>query len=456
MTMKKSTVFIALIILISCSVKAQTVHLEFPYFAGQTYSFKIFQGDKQITLKEDTIAKGGKVVLVLPKDYKYYKGMAQWYLTNSATGGGLDLIINNEDFSVTCLDSIPTAESIVYKSTTENIFDKSNYQKQQKLFEKHDAMLATKRAYEPKSNFYKLSEKEYKSIIKQYDIYCNDLRKSPLFAAKFRQIVNLTMGIGTIITVDEKEKANNINAFITNELDFSVLYTSNHWGGIINSWMQVQTIVIKDDAKMLADATTILNRIKSDTIYTDFVINLTKELTKAGKDDTLFTLIPTIKNSKRLLHYDGVLNIFKQDLTGKAPDLSFVTYNGTKEAKNQITTVIKTDNLKSKFTLLVFYKSGCDPCEETMVGLTANYKEIVSKGIKIVSIAADTDEKVFKDTSYPHPWADKYCDFEGTKGINFKNYAVIGTPTMYVLDSKGVIVQKLATVEELVAWMKKG
>ena len=118
--MKKSTALF-LIILISCSIKAQTIHLDFPYFAGQTYSFKIFQGDKQITLKEDTIHKGGKVVLVLPKEYKGYKGMAQWYLTNSKTGGGLDLIINNEDFSVTCLDSIPNSESIVYKNTQENI-----------------------------------------------------------------------------------------------------------------------------------------------------------------------------------------------------------------------------------------------------------------------------------------------------------------------------------------------
>jgi hypothetical protein len=453
--MKKHFKHFFFLLFISFSVTAQTITLEFPYFAGQTYEFRIFQGDKRIKLKEDSIPKGGKVQLSIPENYKGYKGMAQWYLTNSATGGGLDLIINNEDFSVSCLDSIPTAESIVYKKTKENVFDKANYQKQQKLFEKHDAMLATKRVYEPKSNFYKLSEKEYVNIVRQYDAYSNDLKKSPLFAAKFRQIVNLTMGIGTIITPDEKEKANNINNFITNELDFSVLYTSNHWGGIINNWVQVQTMVFKDDAKMLADATTILNRINNDTVYTDFVINLTKELTKVGKDDALFALIPTIKNVKRLLHYDGVLNIFKQDLTGKAPDLTFIIYNGTKEAKNQVTTVIKTDDLKSKFTLLVFYKSGCGPCEETMLGLTANYNDMVSKGIKIVSIAADTDEKVFKDTSLPHPWADKYCDFEGTKGINLKNYAVIGTPTMYILDSKGIILSRLATIAEVLEFVNK-
>ncbi len=453
--MKKNILYFFYFLLISLIGKAQTITLEFPYFEGQTYEFIIFQGDKRIKIKEDSIPKGGKVQLSIPENYKGYKGMAQWYLTNSATGGGLDLIINNEDFSVTCLDSIPTAENIVYKKSKENIFDKVNYQKQQKLFQKHDAMLATKRAYEPNSNLYKLSEKEYAEIVQQYDIYCNDLKKSPLFAAKFRQIVNLTMGIGTIITLDEKEKANNINNFITNELDFSVLYTSNHWGGIIKSWSDIQIIVLKDDAKMITDAITILNRIKSDTVYTDFVVNLTKELTKVGKDDVLFALIPSIKNSKRLLRYDGVLNIFKQDLTGKAPDLTFVTYNGTKEAKNQITTVINTDDLKSKFTLLVFYTSGCGPCEETMVGITANYNDMVSKEIKIISIAADIDEKVFKDTSLQHPWPDKYCDFEGTKGINFKNYAVIGTPTMYLLDSKGFILYKMSTIAEVLEFVNK-
>jgi peroxiredoxin len=453
--MKKNILYFFYFLLIPFIGKAQTITLEFPYFAGKTYEFTIFQGDKRIKLIEDSIPKGGKVQLTIPENYKGYKGMAQWYLTNSATGGGLDLIINNEDFSVTCFDSIPKAQSIVYKNTQENIFDKTNYQKQQKLFEKHDAMLATKRAYETKSKFYELAAEEYTSIIKQYDAYSNDLKQSPLFSAKFRQIVNLTMGIGTIITLDEKEKANNINTFITNELDFSVLYTSNHWGGIINSWVEIQIKVLKDDAKLIADANTILNRIKSDTVYTDFVINLTKELTKAGKDDALFALIPNIKNSKRLLHYDGVLNIFKQDLSGKAPDLTIVTYIGNKADNKQVATLLKTAQLKSKFTLLVFYKSGCGPCEETMKGLTDNYKEIVSKGIKVVSIAADTDEKVFKDTSFPHPWADKYCDFQGANGINFKNYAVIGTPTMYLLDSKGVILSKMATVDELVAYEKQ-
>ena len=103
---------------------------------------------------------------------------------------------------------------------------------------------------------------------------------------------------------------------------------------------------------------------------------------------------------------------------------------------------------------MVFYRSGCGPCEETMQGLTGNYKDLIAKGIRIISIAADTDEQVFSNTAFPHPWIDKYCDFEGMNGINFKNYAIIGTPTMYILDHKGFILSKMATVTELLAWSK--
>jgi hypothetical protein len=42
-----------------------------------------------------------------------------WYIANSKDGGGLDMVVNNEGFSVPCLASIPTAKSIVDKNTQE-------------------------------------------------------------------------------------------------------------------------------------------------------------------------------------------------------------------------------------------------------------------------------------------------------------------------------------------------
>jgi thiol-disulfide isomerase/thioredoxin len=452
--MKNYFLYCILFFITSFSVNAQTINLEFPYLADQTYDFTLFKGEKRITIKSDTIPRGGKVQLVIPPEHRGYKGIAQWYLTNSTTGGGLDLIINNEDFSVTCLDSIPTAKSIVYKNTQENIFDNANYKEQQKLFKKHDAMLATKRAYDKKTKLYKLANKEYNSLIKQYEVHTKALDQSPLYAAKFRQIVNLTMGIGPKITIDEKEKAKDINNFMVHSLDYEVLYTSNHWGGVINSWVQLQTQVIKDDAKMIADAKTILKRIKDNKMYTDFVVKLTRELTKVGKDDVLRALISTIKDSKKLQNYKGVLTVYQGELTGKAPDLVIKENIGSEKEVNLVDTLLKTAELNSKYSLLLFYQSGCGPCKSTIVDLQNNYSYLVEKGFKIFSISADTDAQVFKNTAAQFPWQDNYFDLEGFNSINFKNYAVIGTPTMYVLDNKGMIQAKIATVEALLDWIK--
>lgn len=450
----KNYIPIIIFMLASVSTIAQTITLEFPHFAGQTYDFKIFQGDKQIVLKKDTIPKGGKLKLVIPEAYAGYKGIAQWYFTNRKTGGGLDLIINKKDFSVSCLDSIPNQENIIYKNNSENTFSVATFSQQQALFAKHDAMLAAIRAYPKKHKLYKTFDIEYADVKKECEDYFEKLAASPLYAARFQQIVNLTMGIGTIITLDEKEKANNVNDFIVRKLDFEALYTSNHWGGIISNWVELQKMVIKDDTKFLQDARTLLKRLPTDKIYTEFVVNLTKELSRAGKDNLLADLTPDIKNSKRLLNYDGILNMYQQDLTGKAPNLKIVTHLGKLEDHNHSTKTIETDKLETKNTLLVFHKSGCGPCEETMESLKNNYKDLIAKGFKIISLAADTEQEVFQNTSFNYPWADKYCDLKGMNGINFKNYAVIGTPTMYILDNKGFVVSKLATVTQLLDWVR--
>jgi hypothetical protein len=89
-----------------------------------------------------------------------------------------------------------------------------------------------------------------------------------------------------------------------------------------------------------------------------------------------------------------------------------------------------------------------------MQGLQGNFKDLTSKGTRIITISSDTDEQVYANTSFNFPWKDKYCNFDGSKGINFKNYAVIGTPTLFILDNKGIILEKIATVEQLLAWSK--
>jgi thioredoxin-related protein len=453
--MNKTFIYLIALFLVSFGATAQTITIEFPYFAGKTYDFKIVQGNKQIVLQNDTIPKGGKVQLTIPEKYKGYKGMALWYITNSRDGGGLDLVINGEDFSITCLDSIPSSKSIVYKNTKENIFSNSNYQEQQAIFAKHDAMMYATRAYDKSHKLYPVFEKEYGVILKQYDAYVKRLKNTNLYAARFREITNITMGIGSIITQDENLKAQNINDIIVNQIDYSVLYTSNHWGGIINTWVQLHAMVLKDDKQMIKEARTLLNRMPNNQIYTDFVNSLTYELTKAGKDNIIAALMQEIKAGNKLQNYNAHLSIYEKDLMGKAPNLEIIEHTDDIHEHSQVEKTIDLSKMKGKYTLLVFYQSGCGPCEDLMAGLKTNYKELVAQGLEIVSLSSDLSKDVFKNAAAQFPWENKYCNLKGMGGINFENYAVIGTPTLFLIDKKGKVLQKMATISEVLDWSAK-
>jgi len=453
--MNKTFIYLIALLITSFGATAQTIHLEFPYFAGKTYDFKIVQGNELIVLQNDTIPKGGKVQLTIPEKYKGYKGMALWYITNSRDGGGLDLVINNEDFSVTCLDSIPNAKSIVYKNTKENIFSNSNYQEQQAIFAKHDAMLYATRAYDKSHALYPVFEKEYAVILEVYNQYVKALKNTDLYAARFREITNITMGIGAIITQDENLKAKNINNIIVNQLDYEVLYTSNHWGGIINTWVQLQTMVLKDDSQMIKEARILLNRMPNNQIYTDFLNSLTYELTKAGKDNVITALRPEIKADNKLLNYDKYLSIYLKDLSTQVPNLEIIEHTDDENGHSQVEKIIDLSKMKGKYTLLVFYQTGCGPCEELMTGLQGNFKDLTAKEIELITISADTDENIFKNAAAQFPWENKYCDLKGMGGINFENYAVIGTPTLFLLNNKGEVLQKMATISEVLDWSTK-
>lgn len=101
---------------VSFFAQAQTITIEFPAFAGKTYEFIIFQGDKIVKVYEnDTIPKDGLIKIDIPKEYAPYTGMCRWLITNSAEGGGLDMAIPGYGFKVSCLSNQPSVSNIKFE-----------------------------------------------------------------------------------------------------------------------------------------------------------------------------------------------------------------------------------------------------------------------------------------------------------------------------------------------------
>ena len=280
------------------------------------------------------------------------------------------------------------------------------------------------------------------------------IKQSTLFAGKYMQLKMAQEE--KLAKVWESNETKTIAKKFFTQIDFEALYGSSMWFSIINTCMEVYTKESLYFGAFGTDVASNLKRIKNQQVYEDLIdaaISVTEKFSWTKDQEAIVDFIikdNRIKNPTGKL--EKIIQSYQLTIGKKSPNLTLTTTVGN----NTTTTVLKTDALKSKYSLLVFYQSDCGHCETAIATLKTNYQDLVAKGVKIISFAGDLDQEVFANTAASFPWATKYRDVEGMNGVNFKNYAVIGTPTLFLLVSKGVIVQKPATVEELVAWMEKG
>jgi len=461
--MKKNSYKKKILSLMLCSLccwsHAQKIEMYFPHFAGKTYDFIIFQGDKQKTLLQGTIPEGGRFSLSIPKEYAPYTGMSRWLITNSKDGGGLDMLIPGKDFSVSCQEAIPTETNIIYKGNTQNQELNDLYKQQQAIYARYSTMLQATKTFPETDKNYPIFQQEYEAQKKSYQDFQSSFSKDPDYAKGLIRIINAYNGIGTEIIENETQKADNIARFIANNLDPQILYTSGYWTGTISSWVSLHTQVMQDLNRFVEDFSKISTKITDPVQYTDFVGRTTYFLNQQGKDQYMAGIAPWVIASGKISSYEGALAVYKKGAVGtQAPELVFTKHVGKITDHNHDVLRMKTGELAeagTDKTLLLFYESGCGPCENLLGQIPGNYELLKKKGIRIISISADKEENVFESKASHFPWKkDAFCDYEGIKGINFLNYAVSGTPTMILLDKNGKILLRTAVLQEVLAFTK--
>jgi peroxiredoxin len=453
--MKKIKYSVLLLVLFAWnSAVSQTITMEFPAFAGKTYDFIIFQGSKAERIIQDTIPENGKFNLTIPAEYAPYTGMSRWLLTNSEFGGGLDMAIPGHDFSITCLSDTPDNTNIIYTG-----FDAVNelnrlHSEQQIIIDKFDAMSKATQLYDKKHRLYATFQKEKEQHAEAYLQFHENLNKNSSYYARFLPIVNLVSGRSQRLTDDEDRKIEYYNEYITQELNFDDLYVSGHWEGIIQSWVTLQSSVVNDKSVFAQDFKKISDRINAPAAYTDFVGKMTYFLIQYGKDDYIEAIAPMVVASGKITAYEGkTMEVYVKAMVGmQAPDLVITEHIGKYEDHNHQTTIIKSKDFAKENvekTLLLFYQSGCGPCEELLQQLPGKYEDLKKKGIDIIAVSADENQQVFENSSRYFLWERSYCDLEGTAGVNFRQYAVMGTPMMFLIDKDGRIEEKIVDINQL-------
>ncbi len=425
------------------AVTAQEIRLHFPHFAGKHWDLLFLRAQSQDTILSGIIPPDGRVLLRIPPERQGYCGMARWILRE---GGGIDMIINNENFSVECLSDQPNDDNIIYTGSAENDFLRRNHREQEQLLQQHEAIRMLERAFAPGHPLYAAAAAEKKELARSWAAHRARLAASPLYAARFREIVDLTRGIGGELEQSEPDKAAEVDDYLSRRLPWEALYTSYHWSGVIYNWVQMHTLSIRSDAALLASARRILARLPEAEMYTSFCDYMARYFVKEGKDSLLTALGPEIKASGKLLRSDGLLAQFAALQAGEqAPDLVLAQPTGA--ANRPATTLLRSGELSAAYSLLFFYQSGCGPCENSLAQLQSSYARLQASGVRLLAISADTDLQLFAEAAASHPWKDAYCDGKGITGINFTRYGVVGTPTLFLLDAKGKVLVRTASVE---------
>ncbi len=113
----------------------------------------------------------------------------------------------------------------------------------------------------------------------------------------------------------------------------------------------------------------------------------------------------------------------------------------------------KLQSVKSKYTLLFFWKNECPYCEKQIKELVSNYEELKKLGVEIIGISLDENAKDKCEqliVSYGMEWINT-VDI----GLSFSQKLNIdAVPNLFLLDEKKKIIYKKINVEQIVNLLK--
>jgi len=283
-----TTTALLIFLLTAATLQASEIKLHFPHFTGHTYEWKIFQGKDPVTVRSGEIPHDGRVTLTMPEAYQDYQGMTRWLLKK---GGGLDMIYTGKGFSVECLAENPNDKNIIYTGNPENDYLKAQHRRQQTILDKLGAVNHLLQVYKPDEDLHKTVLEEQAQLRQAFEQVQTDRSKSPLYAARFGEIVDFTRGIADKIYDNPEDHAAYFNDFVTHTLDFKDLYTSGHWDQVLHHWVMMNVRSKEGEAGVTNRLGIAMGRMEADYILAAFAEKAVPLLVQKGKDD----LLPPIK-----------------------------------------------------------------------------------------------------------------------------------------------------------------
>jgi peroxiredoxin len=422
---KGLTAFFAAIIFAAIA-SAQTITVRFPHFAEKKYVFSLYRGTKVDTIQTGIIGKDGQVALVVPDDKKGYVGIGAW----AAEGGELKFIVDKENFSIECVDPVPSENTIVYKGSVENDILKNYRLRQNILFQELSTVFQIRETSAADDSIRLTYEQQLPQLEKTFELYQKELAENKSYSAFYLRTINFLSGLGSRLYPADDTTAlrTDLVRYIAEEVNVDYLYNSDLWNYLISLSFEL----FPDKTAFGEAMIQMLKRTTSPIVFEAFAHDLVTICEQFGWTAAEDLIVSYLLASGRILEPKGIVQ--KAFLMNKLKP-------GSKAPE------IKGQKLSN--TLLFFYESGCDHCLTEIANLKQHYAALQKKGIRVISISVDEDKTVFEYHSAGFPWPDKLCDFKGFDGEILRDYSVLGTPTFYLIDKEGNILDRQAQLHHI-------
>ncbi len=355
-----------------------------------------------------------------------------------------------ETFTLSCKEEYPHTENVVFTGSTENDHLDRWFNAQHFREEKQRLCDAGLQLYKSPEFQHFIFSKEKQRLEEESVLLADTLKNSKLYAARYLELRRFLSGKAAPLVVNPDSVLwSDTRQYLRDSLDLSSLYTSGQWFDVINACLELYANGSRYHNEFGGDMIHILKRIDSQEVFEVFASNLLTMCEQFNWPEAENQIVSYLSTSDRAVQLRGNLQkvISMAQVKAGNPAPSIAGFNVISEKMKHLPV--------PKGYLVVFYESGCHNCDVQLGEIKKQYEKIQTQGLRVVSISADNDQHVFDFHSKDYPWPDKLCDYNGFEGENFKNYGVIGTPTIFMIDEKGIIQGRYARLEDAVPELVK-
>ncbi|MDR1090778.1 MAG: redoxin domain-containing protein [Prevotella sp.] len=406
------------------NISAQQIEFSFPALPEKKIHVYYPLGNRRDSLLVTSDKQGvGKVWL--PEGYM---GFIRIYIPGS---GSIECIGGEPLLKIEGSETFIDKEHVSFPGSRENNFLYSMFKEKELNLNRYAWIQFGMELYDPKSTIYRLLEKENKENKRQMLSVAGRIKESGLYASGLLDIMEYVNDIGTAIDVGDTVSLGRMKAYFHRQMDWKTLYTSGRLWQLVNIYY----------ARLYG----------KEALYAENIMPLFGQLPEPMRSAFLETAFETCEKSGWDTAKDSIVSyIYEHKITLDAQNsnLRRILSSG-KTGRGKPAPPIKglADGNSGGITLVLFYESGCDHCVVQLEELKKHYAMLHNSGVRVVSVSADMDERVYEYHSRSFPWNNKICDYKGFSGENFINYAIIGTPTILVIGN-GIIAGRYSNLSE--------